>query len=266
MEKEIPPPAPPPKKPLAACMQAAEFLGKLLVWAKSGRKATRFRVDLAGVRNGSGDLLGLSGGRKGPKGNLGQQHVALHRQWTIYTSFRRQTKHFARLRPFLYSILLCDNMKSDRPTNRNLTENKDMDYIRDMQSNISFSLHDSRIAQIEINENKLSLKMDRIFQYTDNEEKWYQGIIEFTKIEKEECNVMVFNTPYGYDGVKSFSGRELSFEEFEKQYPNAEFEVITEGYCGYDTTFQGYIWQGENNPLFGIMRIWNTGDMIYRIP
>lgn len=157
-------------------------------------------------------------------------------------------------------------MKSDRPTNRNLTENKDMDYIRDMQSNISFSLHDSRIAQIEINENKLSLKMDRIFQYTDNEEKWYQGIIEFTKIEKEECNVMVFNTPYGYDGVKSFSGRELSFEEFEKQYPNAEFEVITEGYCGYDTTFQGYIWQGENNPLFGIMRIWNTGDMIYRIP
>ncbi len=144
-------------------------------------------------------------------------------------------------------------------------ENKDMDYIRDRKSNLSFSLHDSRIVQIEINENKLSLKMNRIFQYTDNEEKWYQGIIEFTKIDKEECNIMVFNTPYGYDGEKSFSGRELSFEEFKEQYPNAEFEVVTEGYCGYDTTFQGYIWQGENNPLFGIVRIWNTGDMIYRI-
>ena len=53
-----------------------------------------------------------------------------------------------------------------------------MDYIRDRKSNILFSLHDSRILQIEINEDKLSLNMDRIFQYTDNEEKWYKGIIE----------------------------------------------------------------------------------------
>lgn len=70
-----------------------------------------------------------------------------------------------------------------------------MDYIRDRKSNISFSLHDSRILQIEINEDKLFLNMDRIFQYTDNEEKWYKGIIEFTNIDKEECNIMVFNAP-----------------------------------------------------------------------
>ncbi len=140
-----------------------------------------------------------------------------------------------------------------------------MDHIRDRKSNFSFSLHDSRIVQIEIYENKLSLKMDRIFQYTEDKEKWYQGIIEFTKIDKEECDIMVFNTPYGYEGVKTFSGKELSFEEFKEQYPNAEFEIVTEGYCGYDTTFQGYIWQGENDPLFGIIRIWNMGDMIYRI-
>lgn len=72
-----------------------------------------------------------------------------------------------------------------------------MDYIRDRKSNISFSLHDSRILQIEINEDKLSLNMDRIFQYTDNE-------------------------------VKSFSGKELSFDEFKEQYPNVEFEIVTE--------------------------------------
>lgn len=109
-----------------------------------------------------------------------------------------------------------------------------MDYIRDRKSNISFSLHDSRILQIEINEDKLSLNMDRIFQYTDNEEKWYKGIIEFTNIDKEECNIMVFNAPYGYNEVKSFSGKELSFDEFKERYPNAEFEIVTEGYCGYD--------------------------------
>lgn len=72
-----------------------------------------------------------------------------------------------------------------------------MDYIRDRKSNISFSLHDSRILQIEMNEDKLSLNMDRIFQYTDNE-------------------------------VKSFSGKELSFDEFKEQYPNVEFEIVTE--------------------------------------
>jgi len=62
-------------------------------------------------------------------------------------------------------------------------------------------------------------------------------LIHFTKIDKEECDIMVFNTPYGFEGVKSFSGKEMSFEEFKKQYPNAEFEIVTEGYCGYDTTF-----------------------------
>lgn len=67
----------------------------------------------------------------------------------------------------------------------------------------------------------LTLRVDRIFQYVGDEEKWYQGIIEFTKADIEECDIMLFNRPYGYDG--------------------------------------------ENDPIFGIMRIWNTGDMIYRI-
>lgn len=96
-----------------------------------------------------------------------------------------------------------------------------MEYIRDRESNIPFSLHDSRILQIEYNKATLTLRGDRIFQYVGDEEKWYQGIIEFTKADIEECDIMLFNRPYGYDG--------------------------------------------ENDPIFGIMRIWNTGDMIYRI-
>lgn len=140
-----------------------------------------------------------------------------------------------------------------------------MDYIRDRNSNLSFSLHDSRILKMEISKASLSLKIDRIFQYADDKEKWYPGIIEFTKVDMEECDIMLFNTPFGYDGEKAFSGKSMSVEEYNAQYPNAEFEIVTEGYCGYDTVFQGWIWQGENDPLFGIMRIWNTGDMIYRI-
>ncbi|MDY5279145.1 hypothetical protein [Sharpea porci] len=140
-----------------------------------------------------------------------------------------------------------------------------MNFIRYRESNVPFSLHDSRILQIEINETTLTLKLDRIFQYADDEEKWYQGIIEFTKTDIEECDIMVVHRPYGYDGEKSFTGETLSFDEFQKRNPDADFEIVTEGYSRYDTTFQGWIWQGENDPIFGIMRIWNTGDIIYRI-
>lgn len=140
-----------------------------------------------------------------------------------------------------------------------------MEYVRDRKSNVAFSLHDSRILKMEISRDNLSLQLDRIYQYADDEEKWYQGMIEFTKVDMEECDIMLFNAPFGYDGEKAFSGKSMSFEEFNVEYPNAEFEIVTEGYCGYDTLFQGWIWQGDNNPLFGIMRIWNTGDMIYRI-
>ncbi len=140
-----------------------------------------------------------------------------------------------------------------------------MEYVRDRKSNIAFSLHDSRILNMEISRDNLSLQLDRIYQYADDEEKWYQGMIEFTKVDIEECDIMLFNAPFGYDGEKAFSGKSMSFEEFNAEYPNAEFEIVTEGYCGYDTVFQGWIWQGDNNPLFGIMRIWNTGDMIYRV-
>lgn len=140
-----------------------------------------------------------------------------------------------------------------------------MEYVRDRKGNVSFSLHDSRILNMEIIRDTLSLKLDRIYQIADDEEKWHQGIIEFTRVDIDECDIMMFNTPYGYDGEKSFSGKSLSVEEFNAQFPNAEFEIVTEGYNGYDTVFQGWIWQNDDDPLFGIMRIWNMGDMIYRI-
>ena len=49
---------------------------------------------------------------------------------------------------------------------------------------------------------------------------------------------MVFNTPYGFEG-EILSGKEMSFEEFKKQYPNAEFEIVTEDIVDTITTFRG---------------------------
>lgn len=138
-------------------------------------------------------------------------------------------------------------------------------YIRDRSSNIHLSLHDSRIQKLEVNQNSLQLTMDRIFQYKQDEERSYSGVIEFTKTDVGECNIMVFDNPYGYDGERSFSGRSYSLDEYKEEFPSAEFEIVTEGYNRYDTSYQGWIWTEESNPLFGIMNIWNTGDMIYKI-
>ena len=69
LEKKKPSPHPSQKNRLRpACRPRRCFW--LLLWAKSGRMAARFRVDRAGVRDGSDDLLRLSGGRKSSKGML----------------------------------------------------------------------------------------------------------------------------------------------------------------------------------------------------
>lgn len=68
---------------------------------------------------------------------------------------------------------------------------------------------------------------------------WYQGIIEFTKADIEECDIMLFNRPYGYDGEKSFTGETISLAEFNSKYSDAVFEIVTERYSEYDTIFHG---------------------------
>ena len=95
-----------------------------------------------------------------------------------------------------------------------------MEYKRDRIGNVPFGLHDSRIQKIEFREDSIILKIDRIFQYANNdEEKWYPCEIEFTKADLDCCDILVFNHPYGYEGVCEFTGRELSFEEFINEYP-----------------------------------------------
>ena len=128
-----------------------------------------------------------------------------------------------------------------------------------------YSLHDSRIIEIRINDDILVLKMDRIFEYVGDEEKNYPGEIIFTKVDFDECAIKVFNSPYGNEGVKEFSGKTLSIQEFKDDYPNAEFEIVTETYHGYDTVYQGWVWRGEDDPLFAILSIWNMGDMNYKL-
>ena len=129
--------------------------------------------------------------------------------------------------------------------------------IRNRGSNIALSLHDSRIINIEYQEALLRLKLDKIFQYTEEREIIYTG-----EIDIDDCNILIFDKTV-YEG--DFSGKAISLTEYVEQYSNAEFEILTEGYNGYCTIYSGWIWQEGKEPVSGIINIYNIGEIIYRI-
>ena len=137
-----------------------------------------------------------------------------------------------------------------------------MDLIHDRNSNILFSLHDSKIKKITFRNNILTLHLNKIFQYTKDGEKIYSGDVLFYDSDLDECSILIFDRTV-YEG--DFSGKAISLIEYMEEYSNAEFEILIEGYFGYYTTYTGWIWIEGKEPVSAIMYIWNTGDMVYRI-
>ena len=137
-----------------------------------------------------------------------------------------------------------------------------MDLIYDRNSNILFSLHDSKIKKITFRNNILTLHLNKIFQYTKDGEKIYSGEVLFYDSDLDECSILIFDRTV-YEG--DFSGKAISLIEYMEEYSNAEFEILIEGYFGYYTTYTGWIWIEGKEPVSAIMYIWNTGDMVYRI-
>ena len=137
-----------------------------------------------------------------------------------------------------------------------------MDFTQDRKSNILFGLHDSRIKKISFKNDVLTIELDTIFQYTKGEEKLYSGEVLFFDSDLEECNILIFDRTV-YEG--EFSGKAIGLKEYMKEYAHAEFEILTEGYFGYSTTYTGWLWEKGKEPVSAILYIWNSGDMIYRI-
>ncbi len=137
-----------------------------------------------------------------------------------------------------------------------------MDFTQDRKSNILFGLHDSRIKKFSFKNDVLTIELDTIFQYTTGEEKLYSGEVLFFDSDLEECNILIFDRTV-YEG--EFSGKAIGLKEYMKEYAHAEFEILTEGYFGYSTTYTGWLWEKGKEPVSAILYIWNSGDMVYRI-
>ena len=121
-----------------------------------------------------------------------------------------------------------------------------MDLIHDRNSNILFSLHDSKIKKFTFRNNVLTLHLNKIFKYTKDGEKIYSGEVLFYDSDLDECSILIFDRTV-YEG--DFSGKAISLIEYIEEYSDAEFEILIEGYFGYYTTYTGWIRAEGKDPL-----------------
>ena len=137
-----------------------------------------------------------------------------------------------------------------------------MDFIQDRAWNTDFSLQSSRVKAIKFHNKILTFKLDRIFRCVEGEEVDCPGELRFEGCDLDLCRALIFNKTLG-EG--RFTGKALSLREFMDAFPDAEFEIVTEGYFGNTTTYSGWLWEAEKAPVSAILYLWNRGDRIYRI-
>lgn len=135
-----------------------------------------------------------------------------------------------------------------------------MELKRTETSNIPFSLHDSRIVKIEINNDELIFNLDNVYEYRNGSEEYYPAKMKFKDIDFEECNIIIFDRQIGKG---KFAGIRCGIKAFSENYEGAEFEILTETCGGYSTTLEGQIWKDECEPVSGIITIWTMGDVVF---
>ena len=136
-----------------------------------------------------------------------------------------------------------------------------MELRKKITSNIPFSLHDSRITRMEVTDDSLTLFLDEVYEYKQNSEKYYPANMSFHDIDFEECNVLVFNKSVTNG---SLSGVRYGIKEYINKFADTEFEILTESYGTYSTVLEGLVWRDGNDPVSGIINIWNTGDVVFK--
>ena len=137
-----------------------------------------------------------------------------------------------------------------------------MKFIHDRNSNILFSLHDSRVKEITYDNETLTLQVNKIYEFVEGEERLYPGEICFEKCDIDLCDVLIFNKTLGKG---RFNGKSIALQQFIDEYTDSEFEIIIEGYYGNTTTYTGWLREDGKRPVSAIMYVWNSGDMVYNV-
>ena len=84
-------------------------------------------------------------------------------------------------------------------------------FIYDRHSNIIFSLQNSRVKEFKFHNKMLTLRLDTLFRYIDNEEREYTGEVCFKDCDLSLCSMLIFNKTLGKG---RFTGNSISLKEF----------------------------------------------------
>ena len=123
-----------------------------------------------------------------------------------------------------------------------------------------YSLHDARVQKIEYVDGILTFIFDYIFSYESRDEQIHKAKIVFEKCDIDDLEILVFNSTI----LDTFTGKRIELLQYQQDYSESEFEVITESYNWGRAVLQGWLWT-EGSPVHCIMNIYFTGNMVYVI-
>ena len=123
-----------------------------------------------------------------------------------------------------------------------------------------YSLHDARVQRKEYADGNLIFTFDYIFSYENSGEQTHKAKIVFEKCDIDGLEILVFNNTI----LDTFTGKSIKLPQYQQEYSESEFEVLTETYNWRRAVLQGWLWT-EGNPVHCIMDIYFTGDMLYII-
>lgn len=135
-----------------------------------------------------------------------------------------------------------------------------MKITRSFGEYFKYSLHDARVQKIEYADDNLIFTFDYIFSYDNSGELTHKAKIVFEKCDIDGLEILVFNNTI----LDTFTGKSIKLPQYQQEYSESEFEVLTETYNWRRAVLQGWLWT-EGNPVHCIMDIYFTGDMVYVI-
>ena len=121
-----------------------------------------------------------------------------------------------------------------------------------------YSLHDARVQKIEYVDGNLTFIFDYMLSYESRDEQIHKAKIVFEKCDIDDLEILVFNSTI----LDTFTGKRIELPQYQQEYSESEFEVITETYNWGRAVFQGWL-RTEGDPVHCIMNIYFKGDMVY---
>jgi len=144
---------------------------------------------------------------------------------------------------------------------KQLFENRgSMKITRSFGEDFKYSLHDAGLQKIEYVDGNFIFTFDYMFSYENGVEQTHKAKIVFEKCDIDGLEILVFNNTI----LDTFTGKSIELSQYQQEYSESEFEVLTETYNWRRAVLQGWLWT-EGNPVHCIMDIYFTGDMLYII-